>query len=79
VDGRKIAALGLRVRRGCSYHGLSLNVGMDLSPFSMIDPCGYAGLEVTQLTDLGIDVPFETISAQYRRHLEHLLNASAHE
>lgn len=79
VDGRKIAALGLRVRRGCSYHGLSLNVDMDLSPFSMIDPCGYAGLEVTQLTDLGIDVPFETISAQYRRHLEHLLNASAHE
>ena len=55
VDGKKIAALGLRVRKGCSYHGLSLNVDMDLSPFSHINPCGYAGLEVTQLKDLGID------------------------
>jgi lipoyl(octanoyl) transferase len=79
VDGRKIAALGLRVRRGCCYHGLSLNVKMDLSPFSMINPCGFADLEVTQLADLGIDVPFDTVTAQYRQHLEHLLNASAHE
>ena len=54
VDGKKIAALGLRVRKGCSYHGLSLNVDMDLSTFSHINPCGYAGLEVTQLKDLGI-------------------------
>lgn len=79
VDGRKIAALGLRVRRGCSYHGLSLNVNMDLSPFSMINPCGFAGLEVTQLADLGIDVPLETVTAQYRQHLEHLLNGPDHE
>ncbi len=49
VEGRKIAALGLRIRRGCSYHGLAFNVDMDLSPFTRIDPCGYAGLEVTQL------------------------------
>lgn len=49
VGGRKIAALGLRVRRGCSYHGLSLNVAMDLEPFQRIDPCGYRGLEVTSL------------------------------
>ncbi len=53
VDGQKIASLGLRIRKGYSYHGLSLNVDMDLSPFSAINPCGYAGLEVTQLADLG--------------------------
>jgi lipoyl(octanoyl) transferase len=55
VDGAKIAALGIRVRQGRAYHGLSLNVDMDLSPFSAIDPCGYSGLEVTQLRALGID------------------------
>ncbi len=54
VDGRKLAALGLRVRRGCTYHGLALNVDMDLEPFGRIDPCGYPGLQVTQLADLGI-------------------------
>lgn len=54
VDGRKVAALGLRVRRGCSYHGLSLNVDLDLTPFYAINPCGYQGLEVTRLKDLGI-------------------------
>lgn len=54
VDGRKIAALGVRIRRGCCYHGLALNVDMDLEPFSGIDPCGYRGLEVTQLSDYGI-------------------------
>ena len=52
VDGRKIAAVGLRVRRGCCYHGVSLNVDMDLAPFADIDPCGYAGLEVCRLRDL---------------------------
>jgi lipoyl(octanoyl) transferase len=53
VQGKKIAALGLRVRHGCSYHGLSLNVVMDLAPFQRINPCGYAELEVTQLCDEG--------------------------
>lgn len=52
VAGEKIAALGLRVRRGCSYHGLSLNVDMDLAPFARIHPCGYPGLRVTQLAAL---------------------------
>lgn len=52
VDGRKIASLGLRIRRGCSYHGLALNVDMDLEPFGRINPCGMTGLEVTQLRDL---------------------------
>jgi lipoyl(octanoyl) transferase len=50
----KIAALGLRVRGGCSYHGLAVNVAMDLTPFSDIEPCGYPGLAVTQLADLGV-------------------------
>jgi len=53
VGGAKIAALGIRVTRGRAYHGLSLNVDMDLSPFSSIDPCGYPGLQVCQTKDLG--------------------------
>jgi lipoyl(octanoyl) transferase len=52
VDGCKIASLGLRVRRGCSFHGLALNVDMDLQPFLRINPCGYAGMQMTQLRDL---------------------------
>lgn len=56
VKGKKIAALGLRLKNNCCYHGLSLNVAMDLTPFSAIDPCGYAGLEVTQMQDLGISI-----------------------
>jgi lipoyl(octanoyl) transferase len=53
VGDAKIAALGLRVRRGCSFHGLAFNVGMDLEPFRRINPCGYKGLQVTQMLDLG--------------------------
>ena len=53
VDGAKVASLGLRIRRGCSYHGLALNVAMDLGPFTRINPCGLRGIEVTQLADLG--------------------------
>ena len=49
VDGNKIASLGLRIRRGCSYHGLSLNVNMDLEPFQRINPCGLVGMEVTEM------------------------------
>jgi lipoyl(octanoyl) transferase len=52
VDGDKIASLGLRVRNGCSFHGLALNVDMDMSPFGRINPCGYAGLKMVQLRDL---------------------------
>jgi lipoyl(octanoyl) transferase len=64
VDNRKVAALGLRVRRGCSFHGLSLNVDMDLEPFSRINPCGYPGLEVTQLKELGIELDLTQASEQ---------------
>jgi len=59
VGGRKIAALGLRVRRGCSYHGLALNVDMDLEPFQRINPCGYRGMEVTQLADFGVRLSWQ--------------------
>jgi lipoyl(octanoyl) transferase len=53
VAGAKVAALGLRIRRGCSFHGLAFNVDMDLEPYHRINPCGYKGLEVTQVLDLG--------------------------
>ena len=76
VEDRKIAALGLRVRRGCSFHGLSLNVDMDLSPFRMINPCGYEGLEVTRMSDLGIDAPPELVATQLSRHIEQLLETT---
>ena len=63
VDGNKIGSLGLRVRRGCSYHGLSLNVDMDLEPFSRINPCGLTGVAVTQLSALAA-VDFVQVKAQ---------------
>ena len=56
VGEAKVASLGLRIKNGCSYHGLALNVAMDLTPFDAIDPCGYRGLPVTQLSDLGIAI-----------------------
>jgi len=62
VGGAKIAALGLRVRGGCSYHGISFNVDMDLGPFSRINPCGYRDLPVTQLRDLGIGLSVSQVA-----------------
>ena len=59
----KIAALGLRVSKGCTYHGLAVNIAMDLSPFADIDPCGYRGLAVTQLADLGVAMTVEAAGA----------------
>jgi len=64
IDGRKIAALGLRVSKGRTTHGLSLNIDMDLSPFQLINPCGYKGLEVTQCKDLGINTPVAKLTEQ---------------
>ena len=77
VDSEKIASLGLRVRRGCSYHGLSLNVDMDLEPFSRINPCGYEGLQVTSLRKLlGSECPTEDqVSDVLLRNLEERLPA----
>lgn len=60
----KIAALGLRVRHGCSFHGLALNVNMDLAPFHGINPCGYAGLQVTQMVELGSHASMAEVSAE---------------
>ena len=57
VGSKKIASLGLRIRKGCSYHGFSLNVDMDLEPYQRINPCGYAGLEMTQVSDLSTYQP----------------------
>ena len=80
VQGRKIAALGLKVSRGRSYHGLSLNVDMDLSPFAGINPCGYEGLEVTSIArELGVDqaVDFSELGERLLYHLEQVLPAKA--
>lgn len=79
VDGRKVASVGLRVRRGSSYHGLSLNVAMDLSPFQRINPCGYADLEVTQLRDLGVDAAPEAVQEKLAAHLILQLQTNASE
>lgn len=69
VGGAKIAALGLRIRNGCCYHGLALNVDMDLSPFHAIDPCGYSGLAVTQARELGIPDKPEILGEKLVRSL----------
>lgn len=69
VAGAKIAALGLRVRRGCSYHGIAFNVDMDLAPFSWIDPCGYPGQPVTQLAALGIRRDMTEVGQELLGHL----------
>ena len=72
----KIAALGLRVRRGCSYHGLALNVAMDLAPFADIDPCGYPGLAVTQLADFGVAKSVDEAGAELAPFLVRSLAAT---
>jgi len=72
VDNRKLASLGLRIRRDCSYHGLALNVDMDLEPFHRINVCGYRGMEVTQLRELGVPDSIEVIA----RRLESEIIAS---
>ena len=69
VENKKIAALGLRVRRGCSFHGLSLNVNMDLEPFDRINPCGFRGLRVTQLAQLGGPTDLEQVGRELVDHL----------
>ena len=75
VDGAKIAALGIRVVRGRAYHGLAFNVDMDLAPFSAIDPCGYPGLKVTQMKDLGFLETKEQIGLKLSRILIEKLDA----
>ncbi len=74
VNNAKIAALGLRVRKGCSFHGLALNVDMDLEPFSRINPCGYEGLEVTQLKNLVTDIEIKGVADKLQQTLLKNLN-----
>jgi lipoyl(octanoyl) transferase len=70
VDGRKVASLGLRIRRGASYHGLAMNVDMDLAPFARINPCGMAGLAVTSLAELGLAGTVEELGLEFANRLE---------
>ena len=69
VGAAKVAALGLRISSGCSYHGLSLNVDADLAPFEAIDPCGYPGLAVTRTADLGIPGSADELGKRLGAHL----------
>ncbi|WP_018414421.1 lipoyl(octanoyl) transferase LipB [Teredinibacter turnerae] len=74
VDGKKISSLGLRVRKGCSYHGVAINVNMDLQPFANINPCGYAGLAMVQLTDYTAEPPsVAEVADRYSARLLELL------
>lgn len=71
--GAKIAALGLKIRNGCSYHGVSLNVRMDLRPFDDINPCGYAGLRTVDMATLGVDASWQDVAGTLANRLEQTL------
>ena len=73
VDGAKVAALGLRVKGGCCYHGVALNVDMELEPYSAINPCGYPGMQVTQLRDLGVGTDWTRAGEELLEHLKRQL------
>ena len=77
VGGAKLASLGLRVRRGCSYHGLALNINMDLAPFARINPCGFADMPVTQLSALGVDPDIKKIQEDLLAELLAVLGRQA--
>jgi lipoyl(octanoyl) transferase len=77
VDGKKIAALGLRIRKNCTYHGLSFNADVDLSPYEAIDPCGYAGLEMTRLCDIAPRVSKAQIEQSLLDNLQQQLDLAA--
>ena len=79
VGARKIASLGLRIKNHATYHGLSLNVSMDLAPFGWINPCGYAGLEVTRMADLGVEATLAQVAERLIPHLETRLARPQHE
>jgi lipoyl(octanoyl) transferase len=74
VGAAKIAALGLRVKNGCCYHGLALNIDVDLAPFADINPCGHAGMAVTRTRDLGLDLTVEAAGGRLSQHLLDLLD-----
>ncbi|ABU70201.1 MULTISPECIES: lipoyl(octanoyl) transferase LipB [Vibrio] len=74
VDGKKICSLGLRIRKGCSFHGLALNVNMDLGPFLRINPCGYEGMEMVQVSQVGGPEDIEAVEKQLIQELVTLLD-----
>ncbi|WP_019614542.1 lipoyl(octanoyl) transferase LipB [Psychromonas ossibalaenae] len=76
VKGKKIASLGLKIRKGCSFHGLALNVDMDLSPFQQINPCGYAGLEMTQCKTEGLKLSVSQLAPLLIEKMNQQLNYS---
>ncbi|KKO47275.1 octanoyltransferase [Arsukibacterium ikkense] len=76
IDGKKVASLGLRVRKGCTFHGLALNVDMDLSPFSRINPCGYAGMQMVQSKDFGGPQSISQAKAEISNIFQRLLAVS---
>lgn len=76
VDEKKVASLGLRIRKGCSFHGLALNVDMDLSPFQRINPCGYAGMQMIQTKDIGGPASIADAKQQLTHQLLQLLNVT---
>jgi lipoyl(octanoyl) transferase len=77
VAGRKLASVGMRIRRGASYHGLALNVDMDLAPFARINPCGMAGMQVTQLAELGVPGSVDQVGERLAQWLEDRVKAAA--
>jgi len=84
VNDAKIASLGLKIKNGCCYHGIAFNVDMDLSPFANINPCGYAGLRVTQARNIGIKTPLGKLEQQIAQYLilllqQHLQRKALHE
>ena len=79
VADAKIAALGIRIRRGCSFHGLAFNVDMDLSPFNCINPCGYAGLRVTSMVDLGGPSGLQAVKPGLVEHLAAQFGLEVHQ
>ncbi|MGG7445340.1 lipoyl(octanoyl) transferase LipB [Kosakonia oryzendophytica] len=79
VDGKKICSLGLRIRKGCSFHGLALNIAMDLAPFMRINPCGYAGMEMTQISQLSQKADMDKIRTILIREFLALLNNPPHQ
>lgn len=79
VQDKKICSLGLRIRKGCSFHGLALNIAMDLTPFLRINPCGYAGMEMTQVKDFAPDANMDKIRPILISNLLALLNNPPHE
>ena len=74
VEDKKIASIGLRISKGRTYHGISLNVNMDLAPFSLINPCGYEGLEVTQISDFDSNVTLEDVESVAIKEMQRLFS-----